>query len=226
MLFSIILSFCLFPVCPIRGDETRTVAVLPFENNSLINREAYDGLKAGLADMLTTELSRISALHVLERDKLAAVLDELELARSDVIDESSAPKIGRLLGARLLVFGGFVKDLGGKIRIDLRMVKVETGEVLKAVEATGRERVIFKLIKHLSYKIADELDADLTREEKQAIRNADKVSLQVLLVYSKGLELLDSGDRQGALESFRQALEMDGSFERAKFQIQKIMENP
>ncbi|MFC1584289.1 CsgG/HfaB family protein [Fibrobacterota bacterium] len=203
-------------------EQKPTVAVLRFENNSLMEKEAYDGLKKGLCDMMVTELKKISALKVLEREKLEAVLTELELAQSDVIDVSSAPKIGKLLGAQHLMFGGFVKDLGKKIRIDIRMVKVETGEVIKAVEATGKAKALFKLIKKLSYKIADELEVKVTKEDKKLIEKSDKVSMQVLLVYSEGLELLDGGKHQEALKKFTKALDMDKSFERAKLQIKKI----
>ncbi len=207
---------------PQTAPSSNTIAVLHFENNSFMNKDAYDGLKKGLADMLTTELMKISSLHVLEREKLAAVLMEQELAQSDITDPAGAPQIGKLLGAQLLMYGGFVRDMNNKIRIDVRMVKVESGEIIKAVEATGKERVLFKLIKKLSFKIAKELDADISRAEKKAIKGSDKINMKVMLVYSQGLEALDAGDKAAALNHFKIALRMDKSFKRAQNQIQKL----
>jgi len=213
-----------FAWAPVLGSPTPTLAVLRFENNSLMNKEAYEGLKKGLCDMLTSELAKISAFKVVERQQLEALLMELELAQSDVIDPGTSPKLGKLLGAEYLMFGSFIKDLSHKIRIDLRIVKVETGVVVKAVEVTGKPKGLFKLVKKLSYKIADELDVKITRAEKNAINKTDKVSLDVLLVYSQGLERLDAGDRDSAREFFKQAVNMDGTFSRAKQQIDKLNE--
>ncbi|MBF0429711.1 MAG: hypothetical protein HQK83_00415 [Fibrobacteria bacterium] len=204
------------------ASEKQSIAVLRFENNSLMNKEAYNGLNKGLCDMLVTELSKISAFHVLEREKLEGVLSELELAQSDVIDASSAPQIGKLLGASYLMFGGFVKDMGNKLRIDVRIVDVTTGEILKAVEATGKPKALFKLIKKISYKIADELDVTISKKEKKLIKKSDKVNMDVLLVYSKGLEEMDAGNKEEALKHFKKALDMDDSFERARSQINKL----
>ncbi|MFH1759472.1 MAG: CsgG/HfaB family protein [bacterium] len=218
------ISFILCLVLSAYGKNKIAVAVLYFENNSLINKEAYDGLKKGLCDIMITELSKMSGLHVVEREKLAKIMEEIALGQSGAVDESAAPKIGKLLGAQILMFGSYIKDMGRNIRIDTRMVKVETGEVLKAEEITGNAKSLFKLIKKLCFKIAEELDVKVTAHEMKLIKETDKINLDALLTYSEGLELLDSGDKDGALKKFEKTLEMDNSFDRVKQQIVKIKE--
>ena len=38
-------------------------------------------------------------------------------------------KVGKLLGAQHMIFGGFMADPKGNFRIDARAVNVETGEI-------------------------------------------------------------------------------------------------
>ncbi len=202
------------------------IAVLYFENNSLMDKESLDGLRKGLCDMMITELSKISGFNVVEREKLEKIMTEIALGQSGMVTASAAPQVGKLLGAQALLLGGFIKDLGGNIRIDTRIVMVESGEILKAEEVTGGTRGLFRLVKKLCFKIADELDVQITKEEKRRINNSDQVSIEALLVYSNGLNLLDKGDRHGALIQFEKALSLDSGFEKAGLEIKKIKEAP
>ncbi|MDD5762902.1 MAG: hypothetical protein PHP88_10410, partial [bacterium] len=45
-------------------------------------------------------------------------------------------RLGRITGARQMVFGGYLA-IGSRVRIDLRLVDVETGKVLKTATRTG-----------------------------------------------------------------------------------------
>ena len=70
---------------------------------------------------------------VVERQRLLAVLEELRLGSSALADESTRLRVGRLSGARFMVFGGY-QVAGGQTRIDLRLVDVETGKVVRAAK--------------------------------------------------------------------------------------------
>lgn len=72
---------------------------------------------------------------VVEREKLILALEELQLGTTSLADENTRLSLGRLVGARLMVFGAY-QNIGDSLRIDLRMVEVETGKVLKAAQKT------------------------------------------------------------------------------------------
>jgi len=72
---------------------------------------------------------------VVERERLLLALEELRLGTTKLVDETTRLKLGRMTGARFMVFGGY-QIIGNQIRIDLRMVEVETGKVKKATEKT------------------------------------------------------------------------------------------
>lgn len=69
---------------------------------------------------------------VLERTKLTRVLEELHLGSSALATEQSRLDLGKIIGVRLMVFGGY-QLFSGQMRIDLRLVDVESGRIVKAV---------------------------------------------------------------------------------------------
>ncbi len=75
-------------------------------------------------------------ITVVERDRLIAVMEELRLGSSELADEETRLRVGRMLGAREMVFGGYMV-VGSAMRIDLRRVDVETGRVMGAVKKTA-----------------------------------------------------------------------------------------
>ena len=212
---------CLFfiglsPLALAQSSDQRTIAVLYFENNSIADREQLQPLTKGLAGMLTTEISQIQAFKVVEREKLESLLNELSLAETGVIDEATAQQVGKLLGAQTLLLGSFVNMFGGRMRIDIRFVEVETGLTLRAEEETGNVDELFDMIKKLTKKITKYFDVKLTREDKRRIKaHTGSDNLDAALFYSKGIDLEDLGRRisaQGELaaaqEIFQNALTM------------------
>ncbi len=134
------------------------VAVLYFDNQG--NPE-LEPLKVGLAQMLITDLQAAAApdgaapaFTVVERSQLQAILDELELGHEGVVDPATAGKLGKLLGARWLVLGSYF-ELVGSLRIDARLVRVETGEIVSATGADGGRAEFMAM--------EDELAAGLSR---------------------------------------------------------------
>jgi len=69
---------------------------------------------------------------VVERTRILRILEELRLGSSSLADEQTRLKLGKVVGAHLMVFGGYMV-IGGQMRVDLRLVEVETGKVVKAV---------------------------------------------------------------------------------------------
>lgn len=119
----------------------------------------YGGVGDDLAGMLTNELAGTGKFKMVERDKLAAVLDEQDLADSGRIKKGTGAKIGKLTGAQYLVvatlsaFESDVKGTGGGLSfrgisvggkkedaymaVDLRVIDTTTGEIefTRSVEA-------------------------------------------------------------------------------------------
>ncbi len=203
-------------------DQRKTIAVLYFQNNSLADRQNMEPLQKGLADMLITELSKIQALKVIERNQLQQMIEEMKLGQSGMVDEQTAQKVGRLLGAQTLLLGSYVAMFGGKMRIDARIVEVETGRTIEAEEVTGKVKNLFKLVQKLSQKIAKALDVKLTKEDKKRLKTAQNKSLDAALYYSKGLEFEDAGQLDQAKAMFQQALKINPKYKSAQKELDRI----
>jgi len=93
----------------------------------------------GIGEVLAlriVEAARARGLSVVERGKLLLAVEELRLGSSALADESTRLRLGRITGARRMVFGGYMA-VGNRVRMDLRLVDVETGKVLRTASRTG-----------------------------------------------------------------------------------------
>ena len=94
---------------------------------------------ADLAEMLTARVMETveatGTYSLVERERLLAILQELNLGSSSLADEATGLRIGRLVGARLMVFGVY-QVVASQMRLDLRLVDVESGRVRHASSRT------------------------------------------------------------------------------------------
>src|SRR5258705_7050188 len=107
-----------------------TVAIMYF-NNNVFTKDArdYDGLIKGVPDFLVSEMSSNPNIRVIERDQVQKLIDEQKLTSGGQVDRETAVRVGKLLGAQHMIFGGFMADPKGNFRIDARAVGVEQGVI-------------------------------------------------------------------------------------------------
>lgn len=191
-----------------QAQEPTTLAVLPFENNAVTDHKAYEPLAQGLAAMLITDLKLAGAgLKVIERAQIAALLKEIALGQTGMIDAGTAVQAGRLLGAQAIAFGSFMV-LGNDVRMDARIIKVETSECMLASSIMGKKDDFMKLERQLAEKIAASLKTTL------APAPAARGGMDAALLYSRALEALDKGDRAGAEKLFAETVAADPAYKR------------
>jgi TolB-like protein len=185
----------------------KTMAVLPFENNSVTDPDRFAPLSKGLSAMLITDLKNSStSLQLIERDKIQALLKEIALSQSGIVDESTAVKAGKILGAQSIVFGSYMV-LGNQVRMDARIIKVETSEVVMAESIVGDSGGLMNLAMELAGKIA--------RSMKVAFkppRVKSEGDINAAIYFSKGLDALDRGDKKEAKKMFSKSIELDPAY--------------
>jgi TolB-like protein len=181
-----------------KNKNAKRLAIVYFDNSG--GDPSIEKLKKGLADMLITDLSNVSMLDIVERDKLETILKEQKLNNSKEFDPKTATKIGKLLGAQVILTGGYF-EMMGSMRIDARFIDVETGKILKSDGVDGQTSSFFKIQKQLSWKIIKSLDTKITDEEKKELEskeNSKALSMDDLNEYSKALDLFDQGKKADA----------------------------
>lgn len=139
-------------------DTRPTVAVLYFDNNS-IGRDAadYAGLGKGVADLLISDLATTANVRVVERERIEALLQEQNLAKQGQIDPATAVRLGKILGARHMITGGFMST-GRQMVLTARTFDVETGQIVNTQKVTQSNDDVLALIGDLSSRLTSSLE--------------------------------------------------------------------
>jgi TolB-like protein len=204
-------------ICPEDVEpEIKTIAIMQFDNYSVGKfQEQLGYLSKGLADFFEHDFAKISSLKVIERDKIDFVLKEIELQQSGKVDKATAARVGKILGAQLMVFGSITQLDSKHTRMIVRVVKVETSEIIASVDKEGKPDY-FKMEKELVEEIAGQLDIILPEKTKNALKEGGTGLMDAATLYSKGLDYMDKYEYKKAYEFFKLAYEKDNSFSEAK----------
>lgn len=179
--------------------------------------EELEPLHKGLTDLLIIDLSMVESLRVLERIKLREIYNELGLGSTDVVDESTAPRMGKLLGASTIVTGSFTGFGKDQWRIDPALGKAALGklQVLGGIE--GSIANFLQTEKELVLEILRNLGIEVTQKEREKIlQNIPTKSLEAFLAYCRGLDYYDKGMFGEAANAFEEAISIDPNFDQAR----------
>jgi len=189
---------------PSAPSTAKTVAVLYFDNNT--GARDYDNLGRGMASMMITDLSAVKDIQLVEREHMQDVLKEQEAQHTKYYDQSTAVQTGKLLGAEYIVTGAFV-SVQPSMRIDTRVIRVQSGEIVKTAKVVGQQDSLFALQQHLADSLVDGLSIALSPEQREQLRaqqQRDRIDhLSTMTSYSQALGLFDAGDYVGATEKMQ-----------------------
>ena len=198
----------------------KTLAVLDFTNNSIDDHERLDPLRKGFTSLFINQLDSSVDLKVIERERIQWLLDELDLqADRNRVDQQTAVRAGKLLGAQSVLMGSYIKH-GKNMVITVRLVKVETGEIIMSEKVSGKADRFFELADELSLKVAKGIN--VTLETTALGTTTETRSLDAMISYSEGLDLLEAESYQEAYEKFLEALEYDAGYKRAAMKAKSI----
>ncbi|MBQ9420019.1 MAG: hypothetical protein IJU31_06575 [Synergistaceae bacterium] len=131
------------------------LTIVPFKNKTDTNVPV-----AAITDMFTTELGNAGIFNLLERERLDDLGAEIRLGQSGLMDQSTAPKVGKLKGSEYMLTGAVtlyhynVKGGGGGfmviggaaaaktayVTLDIRIVDNSTGELVYVNSEQGSSK--------------------------------------------------------------------------------------
>jgi|GEM_PF-4959767 len=215
---------------------TGSLGVLPFENTT--KKPELDWWEQGLTDMLTTDFAGVEGLQVVERRQRHKVLEEAKLSLSGLIDESTAKKVGKLMGVDMVVTGS-VAAVGGQVRVDARVLHVETGKVLGVQAALASHQEV-RLLLGMAWR--DKGEHGFARKELEALAAMDALNhdvhrelswlYQAIGEWEKAIKSAQTAwelypEDVEALYALAEAYKGKGDGETAKMYFQKVLEkNP
>lgn len=196
-----------------------TVAVLYFENKT--GKSEFDPLQKGLALMLITDLFSVKGLQVVERIKVQALVEEMGFGVTGLVQPGSAPRIGRLLGARWIIGGEIT---AGSIRIQSSILDVTESKLLGQPVAIGEMTDLFRLEKELLFKMMEFLKIEITPQEREELKRYCSTNMRALHLLFKGIEASDRGQYEKAAQFYESALKEDPKICVARGALQELIQ--
>ncbi len=185
------------------------VAVLRFDNNT--GDERYEHLGRALATMLISDLSVVEEIQLVERERLEDLLNELQFQQSAYVDPTTAQTLGMIVGAKYVVTGAFV-TVDPEMRLDTRIARVETSEIVQAAEVRGQQDSFFDLEQRLADQLVEGMELVLTEDQRALMRaqqEANRIDdMETALAFSQALCLLDYGAYVDAFDQIQKVQRM------------------
>lgn len=148
------------PKIIVRGEKVK-VGIIEFQN---LNEDSKkENLGTIFSEMLTTSFVNSEAFKITEREQLQKVAKELQLSQSGIIDVTQAKQVGKMVGADAIVTGSVVK-IGGDLRLDARIIDVQSGIILTAEKIFGKANL--QSISNMADGIVDNLVNKFYRDKK------------------------------------------------------------
>lgn len=197
-----------------------TVAVLGFRN--ITGGGEDDWLALALTETVTSALAAIDGLQVFGRDRVADALRRMAEESDGPEDgdraEATATRLGRRVGARWVVEGGFQR-LGEPVRATAQIVETESGKVLRAVQADGEMGSIFALQDRLVEQLATGLRTSVAAVEAGGGETTVLAAFEALQrgLLNARVDTHESWER--ALLFFERAVGLDPEYARAQLEL-------
>jgi len=146
-----------------------TVAILDFEGQGVSASEVQT-----LTERMRTEIGNTKAVRLIERKAVEKIMMEQGFQQSGCTTDECAAEVGQLLGVQFMISGSIGK-MGKSYTIDCKMFSVETGETIRAKNATHDGDISGLLIEMqiLAWEIVD-LEAPGSLKLKRAGTEASK----------------------------------------------------
>jgi TolB-like protein/Flp pilus assembly protein TadD len=184
--------------------ESKSIAVLPFENLSEEKANAY--FAEGIQDEILTRLAKIADLKVISRTSTQHYKSA----------PGNLPEIARQLGVAHILEGSVQKS-GDAVRVNVQLIKAANDSHLWADTFDRKLTDIFSVESEIAKDIADQLRVHLTGREKQVIAAKPTDNPEAYDAYLRGLAYTlktqnTPANYLGAQKYFREAARLDPKF--------------
>lgn len=197
-----------------------SIAVLYFDNKS--GREELTALQKGMAFMLIRDLSETEQVEVVERTQLQALLDEMELGRSGLMDAETAPEIGVLLRTNYVAGGDILQGTTADLEVNASVFDVPLDKFTPLQAAAGAADELVSLEKKILFSILEHIGVKLSPRKKKELSRPLSDSTSALLSFFAGIDYSDRGLYLKAAQMYQQALAEDPKLTTAQEALEEL----
>ena len=175
------------------------IAVLPFENLSNDRDDAF--FADGVQDDLLTKLAKIRALKVISRTSVMQYSPRA--AGRDVREIGKTLRVSHVLA-------GSVRKMGSWVHINAQLINIRTNTHVWVEQYDCELKDVFATQSEISQKVAEQLHAQISPDERAAIQRPSTADLTAFDLYSRAKDflLLDTNFATGAKPIFLRAIDL------------------
>jgi TolB-like protein/Tfp pilus assembly protein PilF len=201
-----------------RGDPLaafeHTVAVMPFEN--LTGDESMDIWERGLASLLITALSTShEELYVLDDRTLFEIINAVEGVQKAQLIPSLAKEVAIRARVKNVILGDILKA-GERLRLQARLLEVESGEVTFSHQVEGdTEDDLFAMAEALADRVKNYLEIKvLAQDEVHHLGGVLTTSAQAYRYFQLGMDswYQSNASDPATIEHLTQSVKIDTNF--------------
>ena len=190
--------------------ERRSVAVLGFKDLSGNPNQAW--LSTALSEMLTSELAAGESVRTVSGEDVARLKIEMGLPATDTLAQDTLSKVHKALGSDLIVLGSYL-DVGGQLRLDLRLQDTVAGETVASVSETGNESQLLELVSRSGDELRKKIGINpINAAEAAQVRTTQSANPESTRAYAEGLAKLRSFDALSARDLLLKSVKLDENF--------------
>jgi DNA-binding SARP family transcriptional activator/TolB-like protein len=190
------------------GDASRRPVVAVGMINDYASSDS-SGVARALRDMLATNLARSPDLRVVSGSRLLEL--ERQMSGGTKVPGAIVP-IARQAGATTLVEGALFPLDNQTLRLDLRVIKLQDGNVQQAYTVSGQDP--FALADSATARLVSYLGSSVPRG---SVADATTRSVTAYRLYEEGLRAFYLGDIDASKRLFEAALSDDSTFAMAAY---------
>lgn len=194
------------------------VVVWDFDNQTppiAAGADRHNYLQRSLSENLTAALLQVPGLPVVERQRLKDLLAEQKLSAGELADDDARMRLGRIVGAQRMVFGGYFV-LAGQVQVHVRVVDSATSRVLFSDEAMAPVAQVMQEVATLNQRMAQILGGGAIVGRSYAAQSWQ--------AYDQALALADAGQLDQAVEALQRLLGNDKDFAPAERQLVALLD--
>jgi TolA-binding protein len=174
-----------------------------------------------LSENLTVTLLQVAGMPVVERQRLKDLLAEQKLTAGALADEDTRLRLGKIIGAQRMIFGGFFV-LGDAVQVHVRVIDTATSRVIFSDEAATPLAAVMSEVAPMNRRLALALaGGNGSAAASAGPRSHAPATWQA---YDRALALADAGDFDAAVQALQGLLARDKDFVPAERQLVALLD--
>jgi len=168
----------------------------------------YKYIGKGISEMISVELGKSSGIELIEREKRAEILEEMELSLADFANSEVQLKVGEMLAVNYVVAGEIV-DMDKKVLISLRMIDVESGKIVWNEQLAEKLTRYERISGFFASSILDFFSVEVSETTIVKVREVEEKTEEAVVSFSEAVNHFDNREITQAKKELSRAKRVD-----------------